>query len=79
MVCLFKLSFHVLLVCLVALANGEFVIGLMPLSVASDGIELAGVALVVIFVVFTSASLHDGMLGVPEVALCLHFLLLPFL
>ena len=72
LVSLLKFELHVLLIGLIALANREFVVRFVPLCIPTDGVQLAGVVLVVVFVVFASAPLHNGMFRALEIALCLH-------
>ena len=76
-VCLRQLCIDSFLICKVALSNSQLLIGLVPLGIASDGVQLACVALVVVNVVRACALLHDSVLGVLPGSLlrccCLHF------
>ena len=76
-VCLRQLSIDLFLICKVALSNSQLLIGLVPLGIASDGMQLASIALEVVYVVRACALLHDSVLGVFPGSLlrccCLHF------
>ena len=62
---LLQLGIHVPLIELIALAHSVLFIGLVPLSVASNRVELARVTRVMFNVVLSLTSLHNRVLGVP--------------